>query len=242
MNSRGVVSMAIEIPNEWLGEPIKGSMEKVLAEKPKEQPVTTRTNAPDLNGFEYIPSLRLYIAKQKELHNKNWKESRTALHERGDRMPTPYEFTEFTKHLRTKNDDEARTILDEIYKVEGNWRSEWLDAEFSIGKGGVIMRYHEFDGSEIKQRHIDLREVLMEDRKPGIDLDTWLSDNEYGLPKPNISNGSLWYWHPRDNTVAGFLTDSNRAGLDCYGDPDYRNSSLGVRAVRRFAENSGGKK
>lgn len=232
----------IQIPDKWLGEEIEGSMEKVLAEKKQEPEQPVQTNAPNLDGFEYVPSIGLYVSKQKELHNKDWNQIKAELHGRNDRMQTIYEFTEFIKHLRTKNTDEARDVLDEIYKVEGDWRSEWLDARFE--KRGKLwkMHYHVFGDSGIEERTQDLTGVLMKDKTPGIDLDSWLEDNYYGLPKSSIKNEKLRYWHPRDRSVAGFDAGSGGAFLVCDGGPDGRDASLGVRAVRRHEKNLGGVK
>lgn len=230
--------MAIEIPDNWMGEPIQGSMKKILAQKKQEPQQPVQTNTPNLDGFEYVPSIGLYVSKQKELHNKDWNESRTELHSRGDRMPTPYEFVEFIKHLRGRNTDEARGVLDEIYKVEGNWRSEWLDARFGSG----VMKYHIFGDGRIEEKEHNLAGVLIESKTPGINLDAWLNENEFGLPKSNVGDGQLYYWKPVNGRVAGFDADSNRVYLDCDRNPDYRVTSLGVRAVRRQRENfSGGK-
>jgi hypothetical protein len=229
--------MTIEIPDKWLGEPIEGSMEKVLAEKEQPRPEKiSQTNAPSLDGFEYVSSIGLYVAKQRELHNKNWNEATQELHARGDRMPTPYEFVEFIKYLRSQSTDEAYQVLDEIYKVGGNWRSEWLDAQFSTGNSGTIMRYHIF-GNGIETKHADLVNVLAETKTPGINLDAWLNDNEFGLPKSDVPNGDLYYYKPANGRVAWFSAYSGRAGLYCNRDPSDSSDSLGVRAVRRPREN-----
>ena len=228
--------MEIEIPDKWMGEPIKGSMKKVLAQKEQVSKQSAEAKAPNLDGFEYVPSIGLYVSKQKELHNKNWNESRMTLHARGDRMPTPYEFVEFSKHLRNLDTDEAKAILDEIYTVRTPWRSEWLDARFD----SATMKYHVFGDSGIEERAHSLAGVLTSDETPGINLDAWLGDNEHGLPKSNIQKGQLYYWHPRDGRVAWFYANSGRAYLICDWDPDGRGASLGVRAVRRSAQNFSG--
>ena len=224
--------MKIEIPDNLFGKPIKGAMEKVLAkESPGED--EAGTDAPSLGGFEYVPSIGLYVEMQKEFHGKNWNEATQELHSRGDRKPTPYEFVEFIKHLRMKNTDEARAVLDEIYSVRDPWRAEWLDARFDSG----AMKYYVFGDSGIEEKTRNLTGVLMDDKFPGINLETWLSDNEFGFPKNNIDRGLLYYWKPADKKVARFGANLGRAVLDCYGDPDCRSASLGVRAVRRLRKN-----
>ena len=73
----------------------------------------------------------------------------------------------------------------------------------------------------------------MQDKIPGISLDHWLNNaNSQGLPVPNTNNGDLYYWHPRDNSVARFRSYSGGALLDCYRDPGDSGSALGVRGAR----------
>jgi hypothetical protein len=228
--------MKIEIPNTWLGEEINGSIDKVL-NREKHEPEKSFQTASDLDGFEYVPSLGLYVAKKKELHGENWNSCKTALHQRGDRMPTIYEFVEFMKHLRTKNDNEATTILDEVYTVRDPWRAEWLDARFEEG----TMKCYAFEGQNIKEESKDLTGILSKDKTPGIDLKIWLSDNHYGLPKESsASDKGIWYWYPRAGYVARFNAYSDGANLDCDGDPAGRDDALGVRAVRRPSQNFSG--
>lgn len=221
-----------------MGEDIEGSMKRVLSEKRQKREHSVATSfATQLDGFEYVSSIGLYVGKQKELHNQDWNEAKSELHNRGDRMPTTYEFVEFINHLKGKNDAEANTILDEIYKVEGDWRSEWLDARFVTQGKSLAMKYYEFDNSgKIVEKNRILRGILKKDKTPGISLDSWLSNNVFGLPKSDAPAGDLYYWSSVNGAVAGFDANSGRAVLDCNGDPDGRYASLGVRAVRRASQ------
>jgi hypothetical protein len=225
--------MGIEIPKKIFGREVEGAMERALAKKDDKEPESPLTDMPSHEGFEYVPSIGLYVAKEKEFFNNDWNQSQTELHERGDRMPTISEYVAFINYLRTQNTDEAKTILDEIYTVRSPWRLEWLDAKFSISSGNTQMRYHVFTPLGIEQKNVELKDILMEDRKPGIDLDSWLVDNEYGVPKSSVEDGNLWYWHPRNGAVARFYANSGWTLLNCGGDPAGRDASLGVRAVRR---------
>jgi hypothetical protein len=203
------------------------------SDKKAEETQEGNNNAPSLDGFEYVPSIGLYVGKQKELHESDWNACQTTLQGRGDRMPTISEYIAFISHLRTKNDEEARKILDEIYTVRSPWRSEWLDAKFEVKSRKRTMKYHVFTDSGIEQKTVDLTGVLMEDKTPGISLDSWLGDNKYGLPKQDIQDGQLYYWYPRNNRVARFRAASSGAYLGCGGIPAYSDASFGVRAVRR---------
>ena len=73
----------------------------------------------------------------------------------------------------------------------------------------------------------------MEDKQPGISLDYWLHNaNNQGLPPKNISDGSIYYWYPRDKAVARFGANSGGVDLIAFRDPAYSDSSLGVRAAK----------
>jgi hypothetical protein len=225
--------MGIEIPKKIFGREVEGAMERALAKKNDNEPESPLTDMPSHEGFEYVSSIGLYVAKEKELFNNDWNQSQTVLHERGDRMPTITEYVAFINYLRTQNTDEAKTILDEIYTVRSPVRREWLDAKFDVNQGNISMDYHIFGSSGIERKTAILSNALMEDKSPGINLDSWLADNEYGVPKSTIGNGDLWYWHPRNNSVARFDAYSGRTVLNCNRLPSVRNASLGVRAVRR---------
>ena len=71
---------------------------------------------------------------------------------------------------------------------------------------------------EYKNQTLKLDDCLMNDRQ--ISLDEWLNSTKpHGLPPTNISGGNLYYWHPRDNSVARFRSSSDWAVLSCCGGP-----------------------
>ena len=232
--------MAIQRSDKFMGKPIAGAMERVLANAPKQEKETLK-NAPLLEDFVFVPSIGLYVAKQKELHGMNWNDCQATLHSRGDKMLSPYEFVEFLKHLRTKKDSGSQTILDEIYKVAGNWRAEYLDAKFEKDGKKWFINYHRFSPQGlIEPVRESLAPCLMKDKEPGISLDDWLAHaNAQGLPSAEINLGSLDYWAPFKGAVAGFGTHSGGAYLYCGRDPSYADSSLGVRSVRRKNKGEG---
>ena len=135
------------------------------------------------------------------------------------------------------------SLYKEITEVRNPWRSEWYDTKFSTEKNQGILNkllkmkwlveYPVFENGTIKKISEPLEECLREDKKPGIDLDNWLdSSTNQGLPKFNSSYGDLYYWHPRNGSVAVFYANSDWAFLDCGWDPSLSNSALGVRAAR----------
>ncbi len=206
-------------------------------QEPEEQTAQMPEEAEPRGDYVYVPSLGLYISEQRNLQGKDWNQTQKILHKEGRRMPTIPEFVEFLKYLRSaqgkKNVKNADKILDEIYKVEGDWRSEWLDAKFDGNK----VTYHVFDSKgKIVQREEKLEAYLAEDKTPGIDLESWLANpTKQGLPKPNCKAGNLYYWSPENGRVAWFCADSGRAYLGCDGGPAGADAALGVRYVEPLA-------
>ena len=142
--------------------------------------------------------------------------------------------------------DVLDNILDEIITKRNPYRAEWLDADFKVIKGkglfgskSLFINYnHKLVGNDLAPEKSELlEECLMEDKTPGIDLDNLLiNSTKQGLPKKNISSGSLYYWYPRsdNNSVAMFNADSDRTWLYCDGYPSSSDGGLGVRRAKIF--------
>ncbi len=183
---------------------------------------------------------------------KNWYDTHKLLAAEENRMLTIRQFVDFVNLLKTgrafngagKPVDKRKldTIVDNIMTVRDPVRAEWLDAKFET-RGGLVgvgskmhINYnHTVDAAgNIKLGKIEQLEPYLEsDKKPGIHAEQWLRDaNSYGLPKPNITNGNLWYWYPRNGNVAGFGADSTWAYLDCNRNPSNTYAWLGVRVAR----------
>jgi hypothetical protein len=186
------------------------------------------------DDFVYVPSINLYVARQRTLQGKNWFECHKELQNQGERMLTLPEFVEFLKY--TENN------LPEVYKditeVKNPWRAEWIDADFKTkGRNLYVNSSHILDskGNLIPQvSEILDRNTLMIDSR--ISLGDFLHRNNtsQGLPTKNVESGGLYYWYPRsdNNSVARFGAGSGRTSFDCDGNPSSRDSDLGVRAVR----------
>ena len=130
-------------------------------------------------------------------------------------------------------------ILDEIITKRAPYRAEWLDADFKVKNDKLYVNYnHKLVGNDlVPQKSELLEECLMEDKTPGIDLDNLLiNSTKQGLPKKNVSSGSLYYWYPRsdNNSVARFNADSDRTWLYCDGYPSSSDGGLGVRRAKIF--------
>ena len=120
-----------------MGKPIK---EWLKEDRKKSQPLQTplNHNAPRKEDFIYVPSINLYVAKEKTMHGLNWIDTHKELaKEKGKRMPTPYEFTEFIKYLlknpngtKDASNNEIQLITKEILEKRDHWRAEHLDVYF----------------------------------------------------------------------------------------------------------------
>ena len=122
-------------------------------------------------------------------------------------------------------------MLDEITTVRASWRAEWFDNSF----GKNTTTYHKFNtNGKLVEVTEDLDpDTLMEDRTPGIDLNSWLRNpTAQGLPRKTVPNGDSYYWPPKDGYVARFFANSDRAILNCYRSPQGSGPVLGVRHAK----------
>ena len=166
----------------------------------------------------------ILVAKQKILHGKNWSETHGALQEQGKRMLIPLEFVEFLKYTR----ENFPEIYRDVTEVRSPWRAEHLDAYFEKRKDGLYI----LTGNKTKEEKLD-EDTLVKDRIPGISLDDYLSraHTSQGLPRRDVKKGNLYFWHPRNVSVAWFDALGNRANLYCDWFPQFRYFDIGVRAV-----------
>jgi hypothetical protein len=210
-----------------------------------EEPAEEPTIITPKQGMIYLPSLNLNFAKQRTHKGLNWYDAHKELQNQNLKMPTIPEFIAYIKYLQTDYQTidklEADSILDDILTVRIPWRSEWLDADFKVKNNQLYVHYNHYTdsaGNLLPRNTEKLEACLMTDKNPGIDLQDWLDNpTSQGLPRPNINEGSLFYWYPRsDNiSVARVDADSDGAGLDCGRNPQDHAASLGVFAC---AENS----
>lgn len=223
---------------------------------PVNQPTITKTN---INKSEYIiiPNTKIIISREELYKNKNWKDSHYTLQDNGLYMPTPAIFIDY--FLKVKQAQEGKISLSyadgnplKKKEVEDLWKYlttnfdkgcwTWLDSLFKEENNKWYIEYgHKVvdpkGNKELKtSKKENLEQCIMEDCF--VDLDF----NKQGLPKQKHSSQeykqgeNIHFYHPRENTVAGFDADSNGAGLYCVRDPYYSNSELGVFAC---AENTG---
>ena len=228
-----------KLPTSWRGRDAKKDYEEVMNRKNEPAPIIpVQTNKFDTNDFIYVPSIKLYVAKEKTHFGKNWKDCWTELQNQNYQMLKINEFREFLKHLISfPNNQEYKNIYNEITEVRNPWRAEWLDANFKVEKKRLLKKNELYILTENESKKEKLEECLMSNKTPGISLEDWINGKNItsqGLPNKNISSGSSYYYYPRsdNNSVARFDAGSDRANLDCNWYPSFTNSSLGVRCCK----------
>jgi hypothetical protein len=237
--------MKIQIPKTFMGKPVAGSLEKVLAGNgnPTVDPVNPQiqplTNAPDLQGYVYVPSIGLYVAKQRTHIELNWNQTHEALQNEALKMPTIPQFLEFLKFLQNGYQDraEAQLILDDILAKRDPWRAEWLDAKIAKPGADLFYQYEHkiINNQAIPQKSEKLDSCLMEDCWADI-----FNGNSQGLPTRKLGTNyeqgkNSYFWYPRSDRVARFGANSDGALLDCDRNPANTFPSLGVFACREAA-------
>ena len=167
--------MKYEIPTtSIMGKPIKGSLERVLAQldkNPQNQP--PKVQPPNLSGYIYVPSANVYIAKERTLLGKNWYDCHAEIHKQNLVMPTIPQFIEFITYLKKNSGgtsdaspQEVEKILDDILTVRDPWRAQWLDAKFTKQNNQLYVNYNHTipkNGNIICEKQ-PLEVCLMEDR------------------------------------------------------------------------------
>ena len=256
--------MVIEIPKNYMGEPIKGAMDKILkgdsqtkktkgknSKKVSPNFVPSPSNLTDADKYIILPEAQhgsysypeMLVSMDKKHFNKDWNKAHELLAKEDVYMLTIRQFADFLSLLKSGkafdgngkklDNGKLEAVLNDIIEVREPWRSEWLDAKFE--DGNII--YHTLERKSGSYTLVETKEPLAnyikKDKVPGINLDDWLKKaNNHGLPTSKTNKGYMHYWAPTEGTVAGFVADSDWAGLDCGWDPAVTNSSLGVRAVR----------
>jgi hypothetical protein len=245
--------MVIEIPTTFFGKPVKGAMKLVMttpAGKPPKKGTKPPTPSQITNPENYIilegkthgsysyPDL--LVPFQRTHFSENWEQAQKSARDENGYMFTIRQFADFLRLLKTGKaydgkgekirDSRLKKLINEITQVKDPWRAEWLDAKFS----GTEINYHliNADGS-VKEETANL-DCLMEDRTPGLSLDSWLQTaNDYGLPTNKTRNGKMYYGYPRNGAVARFVAYADWAYLYCIRDASDADPALGVRIVRK---------
>jgi hypothetical protein len=262
--------MGIEIPKKIFGREVEGAMERALRKAEKDnsstannavgEPVNVQSNI-DRAKYIKIPNANSLIAREEAYHNNNFENTHRALVDDGLYMPTVdlwmRHFVNVVKAARSKtklldgNGNEiSRDDTIDLYKYltsdhrDGCWT--WLDAKFEPGSGNLGLNlkagHRVVNGNLVARIDEPLVLNVEEDCYVGFGI------NHQGFPRTKVKNQNyrqgknIFFFYPRENTVAGFYADSDRTDLDCDRNPSFRNASLGVFAcaVGTSTQNSGG--
>jgi len=232
------------------------SSKKSSAKKKKKTSKRKILTPADIKGEDYIqiPNTNSLIARVevKDYKGKTWDETHYALAENGLYMPTPNLFMNHFLYVRDaaegnttlydgNNNPIPKNEIEDLWKYlttdhrGGCWT--WLDAKFIEGSGALdldIITDHRVvqKGTEktLEGTQKPLEACIQED------CYVTLNPNSQGLPdRKSIideykQSKNIYFWHLRKDKVAGFIAGSDRAGLDCSGDPGGSSSGLGVFA------------
>ena len=159
--------MTIEIPDNWLGKKLDGSLERIL-QKPATQIVVPPSvptiiipaNNLGINKADYInlPSAKhsnyeygeTLVAMERTHLNSDWHAARDGLAVDGAYMLTIRQFADFLNLLRSGQASDGNgnriqpsrltDLYNDITEVRNPWRSEWLDARFVEQQTGTRVK------------------------------------------------------------------------------------------------------
>ena len=173
-------------------------------------------------------------------------------------MPTPRIFTAHFKNILSAKAGDRKLLyansaeveddlVDEMYKHvtrnhkdvynsgnAGTWT--WLNARFVQGTGFNGLNLETITGlktgKNFEVESIPLEECLWEDCWSDISFNSQglVTSGSKSATQKKVHGKTMYFWYPRNNAVARFDAYSVRACLNCYGDPSYTDSGLGVFA------------
>ena len=236
--------------NRYLPELIKEKAKKIVGTPKPEPPIPT---TPRTSEYILLPGRNhgsysypdLLVGMQREYQGSNWNEAHTHLHSTNYFMLNLRQTADLLHDLHTGTlYDETGTqlsssivqeLLNDMIQVRDPWRAEWIDAQFQKkGELWTISYDHRTKNGILTPERIETLEAcMMQDQFPGIDLQNWIQKATIqGMPATTTTNGSMYYWGPKDNTVAGLDANSYGVSLYCDRDPPNSYSALGVRKAR----------
>jgi len=210
----------------------------------------TKSSSFHESDFIYVPSINLYVAKDKKFFRKNWFEAHKRLQEDGQKMLTIPEFAEFLKYIKNTENDENLDLFYDIFSSGDDhyyWRGEWLDAKFELkDKKLYIHSNHVIDkkGDLIPKSSEVIDSKTLMNKNSSEDSDIFLEDwfkyqTSQGLPSKEARlrrDNSRWnisydLTNREDGLVAMFSCGVHGPQLQCEQNP--------YRPIQSPKENAG---
>jgi hypothetical protein len=194
--------------------------------------------------FILVPKKNIKVSKERFCLDMNWFDAYKTLLAHNARMYNLQELTDFIKTLRDgalKNKPvfdgsgnrlesyELDYLHDEMLGKHSNWRGEWIGSLFEKN-GSWSINSHFNTSLEPTQSH-ELTNSLLESRKPGINFEHWLYQNENGMPLRNSPHGEMIFYAPSHRKAPGFGVSEYGIGLGCFYNTIMSDMNFGARVV-----------
>jgi hypothetical protein len=235
----------IELPDRIFGKDTNEALKRVLNgefQEPTPELVQNPTNTPTLNGFVYVPSAKIWLAKKRSLNNESWNGAIKQIYEKGDvkgeraEMSTPFEFMSGliyildNKNIPNLTEQERAEFLDDTLKT-GEYRGNHLNARF----GDNVVETATIENGKLKWKSQPLETTCLQ-KNCYVDVKRINAQGLFTTEATNqsyIQGQTAYFWKPVSGYVARFDAYSDRADLNCIWHPDNSYPSLGVRLVVR---------
>ena len=250
--------MKIKIPKTTIfGKPVKGAIERALGRQKKQEKQPQSVPLPsNLVASDYlqIPGTNTIISKFElpDYNNLNWKDTHFKLYEKGLYMPTPAIFMPHFLNVidayknKTRLFDAAGNSLSDSEREDifrhlttnhiaayqggqtGAWA--WLDALFEEqGEAMKMNTNHRVVNGELKpQKTQDLEDYIKKECYIELEFNSQGFPTRESSSQNYVQGQNIYFWHPKNGSVARFNAGSDWAYLYCSGGPGDVGSSLGV--------------
>ncbi len=197
----------------------------------------------DLSQYLFLEKQGIYASKKRFFHSHNNEQMHQALHQEKARMIILPEFWPLYHALKSgKAFDgtgqqlataETNHLLNELAEKRSPWRAERIDAFFTQENGQWF--YHTLREPTATGLVAKMREPL----QPSLREDCFIDPTAYnrqGSPTQKSDSSEIKFWHPRNNSVAWFVANSDGVILDCSRHPGLSYSGLGVRKIYQIQD------
>ncbi|MFA5174465.1 MAG: hypothetical protein WC438_04765 [Candidatus Pacearchaeota archaeon] len=217
-----------------------------LPVKPTEQRQNQAGKGEINDKWVYVPLIDMSFARQRTHQNTNWYDQNKALISENLLMPTPEQTWELIFYLKDNLDNpEHREVYDDILKrtPKDIWHGENQNAYFTK-EGDKFYIQHikgiKSNGELVLTNKVEISDYLNSDCWADISSKANITDKGLCKTSSSIQNYSqgnnIYFWQPRNNSVARFYAGSDRVDLDCGRNPENAGASLGVRGCAEGAK------